>query len=160
MQLRDMCATLESGQGPRKISGFATTSIKAVVDSTFGDYLRRRGKRRWCDKSLNASLVAEYFLELYGETKFICLYRHAMDVINSGIEASPWGLHGYGFDPYARASSSNMPAALASYWLDNTLNTIAFEERHPEVCIRVHYEKLVTSPGEEADRIFDFLGVS
>ena len=34
--------------------------------------------------------------------RFICLYRHPMDVIASGIEACPWGLNGYGFDAVYR----------------------------------------------------------
>ena len=36
-----------------------------------------------------------------------------MDVIASGIEACPWGLKGYGFEPYAAESPGNTVLALA-----------------------------------------------
>jgi hypothetical protein len=39
-------------------------------------------------------------LRIYPEARFLCLYRHPMDVIASGVEACPWGLGGYGFDPW------------------------------------------------------------
>jgi hypothetical protein len=38
----------------------------------------------------------ELLVRIYPEARFLCLYRHPMDVIASGIEACPWGLNGYG----------------------------------------------------------------
>ena len=49
----------------------------------------------------------------------MCLYRHPMDVIASGVEACPWGLNGYGFDPYIATTPGNSVMALASFWADN-----------------------------------------
>ena len=56
-------------------------AVRDAVDRVYGRYLRGRGKRRWCDKSLDTHLHAELMTMLYPEAKFICLYRHAMDVV-------------------------------------------------------------------------------
>ena len=42
---------------------------------------------------------------VYPQARFICLYRHPMDVIASGTEACPWGLNGYGFEPLYRGDA-------------------------------------------------------
>jgi len=143
------------------VSDLAMKQVKSLTDLIYAGYLTRRGKRRWCDKSLLISEVGEAFLTLYDKAKFICLYRHAMDFIHSAIEAVPWGLRGYGFDNYARGTGgTNSVAAMAAYWIDNTAQTLEFERTHGERCLRLHYEELVTRPAMVADRIFDFIGVS
>jgi len=65
---------------------------------------------------------------VYPEAKFVCVYRHPMDVIASGVEACPWGLAGYGFDPYMAATPGNAVQALASFWADNARASLAVEE--------------------------------
>jgi hypothetical protein len=82
-----------------------------------------------------------------------------MDVIASGIEASPWGLSGFGFDSYAAASPGNAVLALAQFWSDNATAILAAEERFADRCHRVRYEDLVADPEAVADGIFKFLGV-
>ena len=82
-----------------------------------------------------------------------------MDVIGSGIEAAPWGLNGYGFEPYVGASPGNSVAALGSYWADYTGAIIEAERAHGDACLRLRYEDLVADPEAEAGRIFSFLGV-
>lgn len=159
-QLGTVWETLHQGSAAGSVSGDGARYIRGVADSMYADYLTRRGKRRWCDKSLETTSAGEAFLSLYGKAKFICLYRHAMDMVNSALEASPWGLTGYGFDSYAKSSGTNTVAAMAAYWYDHAVETIEFEEKHQDRCLRVHYEELVTNPGVVADRVFDFLGVS
>lgn len=123
-------------------------------------YLGRRGKNRYCDKSLGAARLAELLLRVYPKTQFISLYRHPMDVIASGLEACPWGLNGYGFDDYIASTPGNTVLALARFWADNTAATLAAEEKFSNTTIRVRYEDLVADPEENADRIFQFLGVA
>ncbi len=78
----------DAGQVPAE--GIAV--VQSSIDRLFGAYLRRRGKRRWADKSLDNHLNADLLAQAYPKAKFICLYRHAMDVIASGVEACPWGV--------------------------------------------------------------------
>lgn len=136
----------------------AVTAIRAAVDSIYRRYLERRGKRRWCDKSLDSFQHAELISQIYPDARFICLYRHSMDVIASGVEACPWGLHRFGFDPFVAQHPGNSVAAIGSYWLATTQSILAFESSHPGVCYRVRYEDLVTSPEETVTAILSFLG--
>ena len=119
------------------------SSIRGMLDALYGPYLTERGKAQWCDKSLGTAMIADSFVDLYPRAKFICLYRHAMDVIYSAIEASPWGMTGYGFDRFSVLSGGNNIYAAASYWADQVSQIMAFERRHPERCLRINYERLV-----------------
>lgn len=85
-------------------------------------------------------------MQIYPRARFVCLYRHPMDVIRSGLDACPWGLTGYGFDPYIGSSPGNAVLALARYWLDNAAAIAQVEEKHPERCHRIRYEDLVDDP--------------
>jgi protein-tyrosine sulfotransferase len=142
------------------LSRMASASVKATVNTVFTGYLLRNGKRRWCDKSLGTARGLSPFIDLYPKAKFVCLYRHCMDVIDSGLEASPFGLLGYGFENYAARASGNNVAAIASAWCEETAWALEFEEAYPERCHRVYYEQIVQSPEAVAADIFAFIGVA
>jgi hypothetical protein len=145
------------GDEPPEIPDTAIAGIRATMDRMVGSYLERRGKKRYCDKSLGTAQFTELLLRVYPEARFICLYRHPMDVIASGMEACPWGLNGYGFDPYIATTPGNAVLALARFWADNAATTLAAEERFADHCLRVRYEDLVTDPEGTAAGIFSFL---
>jgi hypothetical protein len=144
---------------PPEIPDAAVGGIRHTVGAMIGQYLVRRGKTRYCDKSLYAARHADLLVRVFPDARFICLYRHPMDVIASGIEACPWGLRGFGFDPYAANTPGNSVLALAKFWADHATTILGIEDRFPDRCHRVRYEDLVTDPGVVADGIFDFLGV-
>jgi|GEM_PF-984003 len=134
--------------------------IREVVQNFYRDYLASRNKIRWCDKSLDNAFYASQLAQLFPDARFICLYRHGMDVIASGIEACPWGLQGYGFENYAVQFPGNSVAAIAAYWLHCTNQVLEFEDSHRDACLRVRYEDLVSDPEQGAAAIFDFLGLT
>ena len=145
------------GDEPPAIPDAAIAGTRETMDRIVGRYLQRRGKLRYCDKSLGTARYAELITRVYPAAKFLCLYRHPMDVIASGLEACPFGLTGYGFDSYNATTPGNAVLALARYWVDNTAATLAVEERFGDRCLRVRYEDLVTDPEGTAARIFTFL---
>jgi hypothetical protein len=149
----------ERGDEPPEIPDAAIAGVRRTMDEMTASYLARRGKKRYCDKSLGTARYAELLLRIYPEAKFLCLYRHPMDVIASGIEACPWGLNGYGFDPYIASTPGNAVWALARFWVDSAGATLAVEERFAASCHRVRYEDLVAEPETIAAGIFEFLGV-
>jgi Sulfotransferase family len=148
------------GDEPPYIPQGAITGVQRTIDDMAGSYLERRGKKRYCDKSLGTARFAELLVRIWPEAKFLCLYRHPMDVVASGIEASPWGLSGYGFDPYIAATPGNAVHALASFWADNVSLILAVEEQFPDRCYRVRYEDMVMDPESAAAGLFAFLGVA
>ena len=99
-------------------NGGAFDGRSGTLDTMLGPYLARRGKRLLIDKSLNTAHYADLLLDIYPSARFVCLYRYPMDVIASGMEACPWGLGGYGFDPYIASSPSKInpvtPVAIAA----------------------------------------------
>jgi Sulfotransferase family len=150
----------ERGDESAEIPEAAIGGARRVMDMMISAYLDRRGAGRYCDKSLGTARFAQLLLRVYPDAKFLCLYRHPMDVIASGIEACPWGLNGYGFDPYVAGSPSNAVLALARFWGDNASAILAAEEQFPASCHRVRYEDLVADPQRAAEEIFGFLGVA
>ncbi len=148
------------GDEPPEVPEAAIAGVRETMDRMVGSYLARRGKKRYCDKSLGTARYAPLLARVYPQARFVCMYRHPMDVIASGVEACPWGLNGYGFDPYIAATPGNVVMALASFWADNVRVTLAVEERFPGKCFRVRYEDLVADPEAIAAALFEFLGVA
>jgi Sulfotransferase family len=153
-------AGIPTGTPPTEIPKHVLRGVRETVGSMVAPYLADRGKRRYCDKSLGSAEHAAALAEIFPTARFLCLYRHPMDLIASGLEATPWGLTGFGFDRYAATSPGNGVLALARYWADHAAAIRTFEQSHPDRCTRIRYEDLVTDPQGTADGIFDALGVS
>jgi Sulfotransferase family len=141
------------------VSDLVAAGLRRSLDPMMAACLARQGKKRYCDKSLDGARQAGLLGQVWPATRFLCLYRHPMDVIKSGIEASPWGLVSYGFDSYVARPPDNNVAALARYWLDVTTAILAAEDRFEDRCLPVRYEDLVADPEGEAARVFKFIGV-
>jgi hypothetical protein len=105
--------------------------IRETLDTAYGRYLEQRGKKRWCDKSLDTYQFAELILKVYPEARFICLVRHCMDVIASGGRNCPWGVSRYGFDPFVAQFPGNTVAAIGAYWLSCNQAILEFTTRIP-----------------------------
>lgn len=137
----------------------AARLCRSIADATLGHYARSRGKSVWIDKSLTSIEDAELLAKVFPEARFICLYRECTALVMSGLEASPWGLLGYGFAPYVAASGNNHVLSLGAYWADKTEATLAFEERHEDRCHRVRYEDLVLAPEKTVSALWSLLDV-
>jgi putative sterol carrier protein len=148
------------GEAPDHLIPAAAASIRAAIGEIYGDYVAQRGKRRWCDKSLDSARLAGLLAHVYPDAQFVCLYRHCMDVVLSAVEAAPWGLNGYGFEPYVMGSPGNMVMAAARCWVDQTKAIIDFQDAHLERCHGIRYEDLVFDPEGVARGLFEYLGLA
>lgn len=111
------------------------------------------GKTRWCDKSLPTIDYADIVREVYPRARYVCLYRNCRDFIASALEACPWGLAGFGFDPYARDHPGNTILALARYWADRTTRLLDLEAHLAPYSHRIRYEDLVSQPGHTIEHL-------
>jgi protein-tyrosine sulfotransferase len=148
------------GDEPPEIPEAAVAGIRHMMDLMVGSYLERRGKRRYCDKSLGTARFADLLVRVYPRARFVCLYRHPMDLAASGMEACPWGLAGYGFDPYIAETPGNAVLALMRYWADHTAAVLSVQDKYPQQCHSVRYEDLVADPEQVAAGLFTFLRVA
>jgi hypothetical protein len=158
--LEGLTRSAQNGRGTGELVGATAQGIRLAADLAVGPYLARRGKRRYVDKNLGTARHADLLVEVFPDAKFVCLYRHPMDVIASGIEACPWGLSNYGFEPYAAGAPGNAVLAIARYWADNAGAILGVEEKYPDRCHRVRYEDVVQDPDTVARGIFKFLGLA
>jgi Sulfotransferase family len=148
---QDMCADL-----PTEARAWIRTTLFTAMDRC----LARTGKRLYVDKSLDSVHHLALVRELLPDVRSILAFRHVMDTVASGIEASPWGFQAYGYGPYVQTSPGNTVAALANYWLDHVSSALQWESEHPEECHRVRYEDLVINPEKSIIAIQRFLGVA
>ena len=130
-----------------------------MIDDLIAVNVRAAGKQRWCDKSLSNVAGLEQLALTWPEAKFILLHRHAMDVIASALEASEWGLDTFGLGAYAQMSPNNSIMAVAGYWIERTAGMLAFEARHPDRCLRLRYEDLVTRTDASMGAVWQLCGV-
>ena len=149
----------ERGTIPQRAPDAAVAGIRRMLDEMTGSYLARRDKRLFCDKSLGSAQFADLLSQIYPGARFLCLYRHPMDVIRSGLDACPWGLTGYGFDNYTVGSPGNSVLALARYWLENATLINRVEQAQPERCHRIRYEDLVEDTEDVMRDVYEFIGV-
>jgi hypothetical protein len=146
--------------GAAQLTERAVAAIRSAIEDALAAYMKERGATRWCDKSLDGVLYAGVAAAIWPDAQFICLYRHGMDMIASGLEACRWGLDSFGLELYAPQYPGNSVAAAGAYWADMTAKMIDFEKRYPDRTLRVRYEDLVTGPEEIAGQVFGFLRVA
>ena len=137
----------------------ALDAARGVAETLMEGYLARTGKTDWCDKSLSNVFHLDLLADIWPGARFVLLHRHCMDMVLSGLEASPWGLSAYGFEPVAQRSPTDSVVALAAYWADRTARMLDFERRQGARCLRLRYEDLVAAPVLALGRVWEHLGL-
>lgn len=144
------------GRKDTPMPALAANSIRAMATAVITTVLARHGGRRWCEFS-TAPRSTDAFLQLYPQTRVLCLHRSCVAVIQDAVRAHPWGLAGPEYAPFTAAYPASTPAALTAYWTAATTSLVEFEGAHPEASIRVRYEDLADDfdPAE----LLAFLGI-
>jgi protein-tyrosine sulfotransferase len=135
------------------------TAGRALIDTALRQHAERRGAAVWCDKSIHTLDHLEAVAQVFPDARYLCLHRHAMDAIASGLEASRWGFKQYGYARYVRARPGSTVAALAQYWIDRTTKLLDFERSGRCSTHRVRYEDLVSQPEQVTARILRYLAL-
>jgi len=153
------------------LSMLAASSVRALTGSLISVITSQEGRPRWCEVSTAPARSARTFLELYPETKVICLHRNCADVVHESVPGGPLhegrlpvgrgtgpGVHGVRGAGGECGEVGDPMAGVASHWQVRTESLLALERDHAAQCLRVRYEDLVASPATAAG-ILSFLGL-
>jgi len=144
--------------------GLSRTELLAKLryfsNSIFEDYVTKKQKRRWIDKTPNYANILPFIDELYcGQASYIIISRHPLDCVDS-------------LNTYFRASRNHEDPeiakmrskhglgklACAHYWAETYQRIRVFAASCPQRAHYVKYEDLVQSPTTEMKKVFSFLG--
>jgi Sulfotransferase family len=147
------------GQQGSTMSRVATAAIRGIVTAQVTAILASSGQPQWCELSTGSPGAAETFLQVFPQTRFVCVHRSCLDVVRAGVQASPWGLQGQGFMPFLLAYPGNSVAALAAHWLTSTEQLLTFERANHQAAHRVRYEDATTQPDQALAAVRAVLGL-
>lgn len=132
--------------------------MRGLAFNLLARHARQQNKPRWAEKTAVDSFHLEAIERILGpEVRYVLVYRHALDVCVSckqwcdTIERYPDELHHY-IQRYPRPLE-----AFAHAWVDVVTKQLEFAERLSDSVVSIKYENLVTSPEEEAKRLFEAL---
>jgi protein-tyrosine sulfotransferase len=136
----------------------AVERTRTILAELLDSYTRRRGKTIWCEKSPDNLRFRDLLAEVFPEARFLCLYRHPLDVVQSCLETFR---HGFppGLQSYVLESPGDTVQAFARYWVDTATWALELERRLPERTFRVRYEDLVAEPARTLAPLFHFLAL-
>lgn len=135
------------------------TATRDIIAGMMAEYLAQRGKTVWCDKSLDTVHALDSIGRLFPRARYICLHRHAMDVVASVLESCRWGYGYFDLQPYIARHYNNFPLALAEYWTVRTRIMLVFQQSAAQTHA-LHYEHLVRDPESTLSGILEFLGLA
>jgi len=131
--------------------------VRANIDGLMREYCDSEGKPRWCDKSVSNIDHLDLLHKVFDDARYICLYRNALDVVHSCLEACRLGFVGRLAEFVAR-QPTNLVDAIIDSWCERCETMIAFEQAHAASCILVRYEDFVASPATVGAQIFEAVG--
>jgi putative sterol carrier protein len=132
---------------------------RRIIDGIMGSYAAAKNKRIWCEKSPRNLNHLEDLTAVFPDAKFICLYRHCMDVVHSYMERVQEGWM-IDLKYYARNHGfRNHYGVYVDSWLEKTVTMMEFERDNPDRTFRVKYEDLVLNPADTLGPMFSFLGL-
>ncbi len=164
-------------ESPEARIEFCLAETRRAVEGILQKYCALKGKRRWCDKTPRNLRSLAKLKAVFPDGRYICLYRHCLDVVHSSLEYhvdpdDPLGGH-----PRRQIEIRRMPIdslqaireyldkyddravpAFIEQWCDRADDLLAFETAATGTSQRVRYEDLVADPAGSLQRMLAFLG--
>ncbi|NEQ98521.1 MAG: hypothetical protein F6K30_17675 [Cyanothece sp. SIO2G6] len=132
--------------------------VRRLVLSVMDRYVDAKGKKMWCEKSPHNLQHLHLIKAIFPGARFICLHRHAMDVVHSCLESSRLSLMPEQLN-YVCRNSGSILGAMVQNWIEKTQRLLEFEAKNPTQCFRITYESYVLHPYRTLKPMFEFLGV-
>ncbi|NEP13161.1 MAG: hypothetical protein F6K14_23730 [Symploca sp. SIO2C1] len=138
---------------------FVLKEVRKMVAGIMDNYVAAKHKQMWCEKSPNNLQFLKILKSVFPEAKYICLHRHAMDVVHSCLESSRLSLMPEQLN-YVCQNSGSIVGAMVQNWVEKTQEILRFEQEYPEQCFQIKYESYILNPIDTLQAMFEFLGVS
>lgn len=135
------------------------SEVRQIVSGIMTNYISAKNKKIWCEKSPRNLLFLKIIKEVFPDAKYICLHRHAMDVVYSCLEASRLSLMPEQLN-YVCQNSGSIVGAMVQNWVEKNRQILEFEQEHKAQCYQIKYESYVLNPVETLQPMFEFLGVT
>lgn len=132
--------------------------VRQLLSEIMEDYVSAKGKKLWCEKSPSNLQHLSCLKSVFPEAKYICLYRHGMDVVHSCLESSRLSLMPEQLS-YVCQNSGSLVGAMTQNWVEKTQKILTFEQTYPEQCFQIKYESYVVNPVATLQPLFEFLEV-
>jgi protein-tyrosine sulfotransferase len=136
----------------------AVAETRDVLDSMMTRYTRTRGKRGWCDKSPHNTRYIRVIPKVFPDARYLCLHRHCLDVVQSGLGTYQQGFEPVEFAEWAARYPTNFVEALSLAWCEATEALLRHEARFPDRTMRLRYEDLTSEPEATTESVVEFLG--
>jgi protein-tyrosine sulfotransferase len=131
---------------------------RRIIEELMERYTSHKGKSIWCDKTTLNLNHSDLISKVFPDAKFICLYRHCMDVSYSCLRYDPF-MYMDELVPFVSRNPQNIVEAMMDSWIEKTGKISSFERANATRCHRIKYEDLTTNPRETLMPLFEFLGV-
>jgi hypothetical protein len=133
---------------------YVLNKLREFVNHFFGNYARSHDKSRWADKSPSYIDSLDWIRQLFPESQFIMIYRNGLDQAHSYTRGGTFmrtPLKGY------CADGEDLRVGAIRYWCDQVEKMFQFEERYPDQCFQMTYEKLCEKPEAVLKSMFEFI---
>lgn len=134
----------------------SVAAARDVIAGIAAEHLARRGKTVWCDKTLETVHSLDLIGRMFPKARYICVYRHAMDVVASLLESCKWGYAYFNLQQYVARHYNNVAQGFAEYWTARTKLIMGLDQSSART-YPVHYEQLVRDPEGTLTGILEFL---
>lgn len=144
-EIRPFGFSVAESEELKRILAAKKASHCAVFEALMDAYAKKRGARRWAEKTPGHALTAEAILRCFPNAKFIQIIRDPRDVMLSRFKL-PWG-------------PTNVIRE-ARFWRRYVTVFVRTPRLDANNYFQVHYEKLLNRPEETMREVCSFLGVA
>lgn len=134
--------------------------VRRTISELLAQNAAKRGKRRWCEKTPGNAEYLPLIEALFPGARHVCLYRHGLDMVQSGVQMGLVQRVPEEMLPYVVQSQGHEVTALLRYWIARTEAILRFERSHPTRCRGLRYEDLVADPAAVLAPLFSFLALA
>lgn len=118
-------------------------------------YAKSKDKSFWMEKTPSYVSILPEIFEAFGEVKFLMLYRHPFDIVQSMMDRDMANIQPE-IANYRPKCSSDFNTCCA-YVANQRENMIRFQRKHPDVTIELRYENITTEPEREIMKACNFI---